>query len=84
MAITIKGIRLENISIDRDAENGGFKISNSSYSLLSSVDKVLAKQTIGGYGGIVLEPSPATVKSLQDFMQAYQSDVVMTLGLVDA
>ncbi len=81
MAITIKGIRLENIAIDRDAE---FKISNSSYSLLSSVDKVLAKQTIGGYGGIVLEPSPATVKSLQDFMQAYQSDVVMTLGLVDA
>lgn len=81
MAITIKGIRIEDISITRDAEQGGFKIGSATYSLLSSADKVLAKQSIGGYGAITLEPSPATVKALQDFSESYRRDVVTTLGL---
>ena len=81
MAITIKGIRVEDISIQRDSENGGYKINSASYSLLSSVDKVLAKQSIGGYGAITLEPSPATVKALQEFSESYRKDVIATLGL---
>lgn len=81
MAITIKGIRIEDIGISRDSENGGYKINSANYSLLSSVDKVLAKQSIGGYGGLVLEPSPATVKALQAFSEAYSKDVILTLGL---
>lgn len=81
MAITIKGIRIEDISIARDTESGGYKISSANYSLLSSVDKVLAKQSIGGYGAITLEASPATVKLLQDFSESYRKDVVTTLGL---
>lgn len=81
MAITIKGIRIETVSLEHNKEDGGYKISSSQYSLISSLDKVLAKQPIGGYGGISLEPSPATLKALSDFISSYQSDVKMVLGL---
>ncbi len=80
MAITIKGIRLESISLKRN-EDGGNKIETAEYSLISSVDKVLAKQTVGGYGGMVLEPSRGTVAALDAFITAYRADVVGTLGL---
>lgn len=83
MPITIKGIRIEDISISRDSDGGGFKIGSATYSLLSSADKVLAKQPIGGYGSMVLEPSPATVKALRDLVASYKQDIVMTLGLDD-
>jgi hypothetical protein len=80
MAVTIKGIRLEDVSLHRK-EGGDFEIANSNYSLISSADKVLAKQTIGGYGGMVLQPSPVTVKALNDFIDSYRKDVHMVLGL---
>ncbi len=80
MPITIKGIRLETVAIKRN-EDGGTKIESSEYSLISSVDKVLAKQTIGGYGGMVLEPSKETTAALNAFVESYRADVVATLGL---
>lgn len=81
MAITVRGIRLEDISLSRNAEENEHKIASATYSLISSADKVLAKQCIGGYGGMVLEPSPATVQALRAFISSYQSDVTTTLGL---
>lgn len=81
MAITIKGIRIEQVTIDRDVEGGGHKLSTASYALISSVDKVLAKQSLGGYGDMKLEPSATTVAALRAFMDSYQADVVATLGL---
>ncbi len=81
MAITIKGIRIESFTIVKDAEKGVYKIDNAAYSLISSTDAVLAKQTIGGYGGMTLEASAPTVKALQEFVRMYKGDVEMVLGL---
>ena len=80
MAITIKGIRVEGLDIKKD-ENGGYGITQAEYSLISSADRVLAKQTIGGYNGLKVEPSASTVKALNDFMAAYKDDVRGVLGL---
>jgi hypothetical protein len=82
MAITIKGIKIESVILGRD-ENGAYKVSSSEYSLISSKDTVLAKQTVGGYGGMVLEPSPATKKALETFISGYIGDVTALLGLAE-
>ncbi len=83
MPITIKGIRVDVVSIKRNADSGISAIENAQYSLVSSADKVLAQQAIGGYGSgaMKLEPSQATTKALQVFMESYQADIVATLGL---
>lgn len=81
--ITLKGIRLDAINLERDKERGDVAIKYATYSLISSTDKVLADQTIGGsYGGdkVKVEPSPTTVKALADFIAAYKDDINTTLG----
>jgi hypothetical protein len=83
MPITIKGIRVDELKVAKDVEHGGFKVENAVYSLISSVDKVLAKQNIGVYGSLTLEPSPATVKALDAFMNLYIGDVQSLLGLAE-
>ena len=83
MAITIKGVRVDDIQIEPDKEAGGYKIKQAQYSLISSVDKVLAKQTIGGYQGTALEPSPETKKALEAFTLSYTKDVQSILGLLE-
>lgn len=82
MAITIKGIKIETVSVTRD-ENGGYKVNSSEYSLISSKDTVLAKQSVGGYGGMVMEPSLATKKALETFINGYIADVTALLGLAE-
>lgn len=81
MAITIKGIRVDAVDIKLNVESGGVDIENAAYSLISSTDHVLAKQTIGGYGGLALKPSPETRKAMDAFMASYKRDVVAVLGL---
>ena len=81
MPITIKGIRVEFVTIERSQESGGFDIKDARYSLVSSTDHVLATQPIGGYGGMSLKPSPDTRKALEAFMLSYKKDVVSVLGL---
>lgn len=81
MAITIKGIKINSVNIQLDPETGGHKINSSEYSLISSEDKVLAKQTIGGYGGLVIEMSSTTKQTFEAFMKQYKQDVNTTLGL---
>ena len=81
MAITIQGARIESISLSRDGENDEFKVSTAEYSLMSSTGKVLAKQTIGGYGKMTLVPSVDTVSALRKFNECYQRDVQQLLGL---
>jgi len=81
MAITLKGIRVETVNLGRDADSGGTKISSASYSLISSADMVLAKQSIGGYGDTPLEPSPDTIKAMREFVRLYQQDITRVLGL---
>ncbi len=77
--ITIKGIRIDALTIARK-ENGDEEIT-ASYVLLSSTDKVLAKQEVGGYNGLKVQPSASTVKAFNDAITAYKADVNMVLGL---
>ncbi len=81
MAITIKGIRIDYVNVERNEENGHSQIKDARYSLISSTDHVLASQGIGGYGGMTLKPSPQTIKLLDQFMQAYKQDALAVLGL---
>jgi hypothetical protein len=81
MPITLKGIRLESLTAERDDKTGSLALKTSSYSLISSTDKVLAQQTIGGYNNLVLTPSPETLKALETFLILYKKDITAVLGL---
>lgn len=78
MAITIRGIRI--VEIELKPKEEGQKMT-CTYELISSTDKVLAKQTIGGYGGLELSPSPATLKAMESFLTAYKGDIQELLGI---
>lgn len=78
MAITLKGARVDHFSVER--ENGEYKIS-ARYELISSEDKVLAKQSIGGYNSMTIEPSPDTRLALEKFLKSYNAGIGKTLGL---
>ena len=80
--ITIKGVCVNDIHIEPN-DKGGYRIKSAEYSLISSKDKVLAKQTIGGYQGMALEPSAATKDALDMFTKSYISDVQTLLGLLE-
>lgn len=82
MSITLKGIRLESVSLERQESSGKLELKLASYSLLSSTDHVLANQTIGGYSDKVkVQPSLDTLKLLEAFLNSYKKDVTQTLGL---
>ena len=83
MAVTIEGIRVTDIHLEPDGEHGGFLIKTAGYSLISSTGKILAKQTIGGYNAMTLEPSPETKKTLDAFAKSYSKDVQALLGLLE-
>lgn len=83
MAITIQGIRVNDIHLEPDHEHGGFKIKSAEYALISSTGKVLAKQIIGGYQGIALEASEKTKQAMTAFTQSYTADVQGVLGLLE-
>lgn len=76
--IGIKGIRLDTIAI-KPTEEG--ETLEAEYSLISTVDKVLAKQSVGGYNGLKVQPSPATIQALRAFVAAYKSDINVVIGL---
>lgn len=83
MAITIQGIRITSLTITRQ-EEGGDKVS-ASYSLMSSVGKVLAKDNFtshSDYGSTsVFVPSSETSKALAAAVAAYVRDAEIHLGL---
>lgn len=86
MAVTIGGIRLNDVHLEPNSETlhaDTFKIKSAEYSLIGSTGKILAKQTIGGYQGMVLEPSEATKKALGEFWRSYTNDVQTLLGLLE-
>ncbi len=85
MAITIKGIRLETLGLERQEKSGRLELKTASYALLSSTDHVLANQTIGGYGSNVsVSPSSTTIGLLTQFIESYKKDVLAVLGLDEA
>jgi hypothetical protein len=84
MPITLKGIRLESLDIQRSKDTGQMMMNSSVYSLISSADKVLANQTVGGYGGMTVSASPETLSLLEKFMASYKRDITTVLGLEEA
>lgn len=85
MAIGIRGIRIETVSLSPSGSgpSGNLELQGT-YSLISTADKVLATQQVNGYGGIKLNPSPSTVKALDAFLAAFKSDMNALLGLEGA
>lgn len=83
MPITIQGIRITSLTIARE-EEGGDKIT-ASYSLMSSVGKVLAKDNFtskSDYGKeSVFVPSSETSKALASAVASYVRDAEIHLGL---
>ncbi len=85
MPITIKGIRLESVTLERQETSGKVELKAASYVLLSSSDHVLANQSIGGYGDKVkVALSGDTIKLLTQFVDSYRKDVSEVLGLEQA
>ena len=84
MPITLKGIRLESLHVQRSKESGEMILHESSYALISSTDKVLANQSVGGYGGLVVSASPQTLSLLEKFITGYKQDITKVLGLEEA
>lgn len=79
MPITLKGVRVDHFAVEREA-NGEYKIT-ARYDLLSSEDKVLAQQSIGGYNGMTIEPTTETRIALNAFLKSYNADIGKMLGL---
>lgn len=85
MAITIKGVRIESIELQRQDSTGKIELKSASYSLISSTDHVLANQSTGGYNDKVkIQLSAETTKLLTSFLDSYKKDVTQTLGLEEA
>lgn len=83
MAITIKGIRVESITVSRTDE-GSDKIT-CQYKLISSTDKVLASQSFSSqkeYGEQQFVPPSDTIKALGDAVEKYKLDVERHLGIL--
>lgn len=78
--IAIRGIRIKELTIKPQDQSGDERIS-CSYQLISTADKVLAEQTVGGYNGMKVPFSGPTVKLFDDFLRSYRNDINMTLGL---
>lgn len=78
MPVTIKGIRLDDVTIKREGDETKIE---TQYALISSADKVLANQSVGGYNGMKLQPSLDTLNALDAFIKAYKKDIETAIGI---
>lgn len=79
--ISVKGIRIESVSLNKEAD--AWKIKGD-YSLMSSTDKVLAKQAVNGYNEVAVNPSPKTIAALDALLASFKDDISTVLGLNEA
>ena len=77
--IGLKGIKIGSVSITRDSE--GKENVTGDYSLMSTNDKVLAKQGFNGYNEIKVSLSHETQKALDSFLSGIKDDCLTILGL---
>lgn len=78
--IAIRGIRIKELAIKPGEESGDERVT-CTYQLISTADKVLADQSVGGYNGMKVPFSPATCKAYDEFLRSYRNDINMVLGL---
>lgn len=81
MAINIRGIRIDSVTITAKEEEGDFVTGN--YSLMSNNDKVLAKQSFNGYSDIKVALSAETIKVQNAFRAGVKKDIETVLGLIE-
>lgn len=79
MAITIKGIRIASLTFN--FKEDGKEKCQGEYELVSSEDKVLAKQSFNGYNGMEFKMAADTAKLLNEFHTMFKRDIQDTLGL---
>jgi hypothetical protein len=80
MAIGIRGIRLDVLTVNLKPDDSEEKVSGT-YSLISTADKVLAQQSFNSYNGLKMPLSPGTHKALTAFIELYKADINAVLGL---
>lgn len=81
MEIFIKGVKINSLNV-------GFKEGQEeiqgNYSLMSSIDKVLAKDNFNGYSDIKVAFSPKTLASFNAFLTGVKEDLSMVvLGTIE-
>jgi hypothetical protein len=81
MSIAIRGVRLKSLSISRN-DKGEEEITGD-YELISTADKVLAKQGFNGYNEIKVSFSAETMKAFNAFTNGVKEDVNSVLGLTE-
>lgn len=83
MSISIRGIRINQLTISRSGEDGQLKVSGQ-YQLISTADRVLATQGFNNYNDSKVDTSPATKVALDAFVASLKSDINAILGLEGA
>jgi len=81
MPIAIQGIRITSVSVSKD--NDGNEKVEGNYELVSTNDKVLAKQGFNGYNAIKVDMSLETKQSLLAFLTGIKKDTMIVLGLTE-
>ena len=77
--IAIQGIRITNVTVTRGTD-GQEKVEGD-YELVSTADRVLAKQGFGGYSEIKVEMAGETRQALVTFLSGLKKDTMTMLGL---
>ncbi len=80
MSIGIKGLRIDNVAIA--SKEGGNEISGN-YSIISTTDKIIAKQGFNSYDEVKITMSQETKTALNTFLAALKKDAETTTGLVE-
>lgn len=81
MAISIKGIKITNFTIN-PTSTGKERITGD-YSLMSNDDRVLAKQGFNGYNDIEVSFSAETVENFHKLLASLKKDIHTTLGITE-
>lgn len=80
MAIGIKGLRIDDVAIT--TKESGDEIQGH-YSIISTMDKVIAKQSFNGYNEIKITMSQETQTLLSSFLSSLKKDVETITGLAE-
>lgn len=80
MSITIDGIKLGSLSLEKDRDKGSYKVTGS-YELISNTGLVLARQDFNTYNGMTIAHGRDTSEHLNKLVEALQQDIKSTIGI---
>jgi hypothetical protein len=76
--ITIAGAKVNNLSVTREGDKP--KLTGQS-SLMTSDEKVLAKQSFNDYGGMEIAWSAETTKAIDNLLACVKNDIHTNIGV---